>query len=134
MGQLSRILRHGRGGGGDGQYFVSFYCPGCKSSHTVYVEPGSHYAWQWNRNADRPTFAPSILIRTGHHIPGEAGKRCWCTYNAEQRAKGKRQSTFKCGVCHSYVREGQIEFLADCTHALAGQTVALPPLPKHMRD
>ena len=28
--------------------------------------------------------------------------------------------------CHSFVREGRIEFLSDCTHALAGQTVELP--------
>ncbi|MCZ4340562.1 hypothetical protein O4H52_03015 [Sphingomonadaceae bacterium G21617-S1] len=32
-------------------------------------------------------------------------------------------------VCHSFVRNGQIEFLSDCTHALAGQTVPLPPFP-----
>lgn len=29
-------------------------------------------------------------------------------------------------VCHSFVRDGQIEFLGDCTHSLAGQTVPLP--------
>ena len=28
-------------------------------------------------------------------------------------------------VCHSFVREGKIEFLGDCTHALKGQTVDL---------
>lgn len=32
-------------------------------------------------------------------------------------------------VCHSFVRAGKIEFLGDCTHALAGQTVALPDWP-----
>lgn len=29
-------------------------------------------------------------------------------------------------VCHSFVRDGRIQFLADCTHAMAGQTVDLP--------
>lgn len=28
--------------------------------------------------------------------------------------------------CHSWVTEGRIEFLADCTHSMAGQTVDLP--------
>lgn len=32
--------------------------------------------------------------------------------------------------CHSYVRDGQWEFLQDCDHALAGQTTPLPPLPE----
>jgi len=31
--------------------------------------------------------------------------------------------------CHSFVRDGRIEFLSDCTHALKGQTVDLPDLP-----
>ena len=29
-------------------------------------------------------------------------------------------------VCHSFVRNGRIEFLGDCTHGLAGKTVDLP--------
>ena len=33
-------------------------------------------------------------------------------------------------VCHSFVTDGRIQFLADCTHALAGQTVDLPEWPK----
>ncbi len=29
-------------------------------------------------------------------------------------------------LCHSFVRDGRIEFLGDCTHKLAGQTIELP--------
>ena len=32
-------------------------------------------------------------------------------------------------LCHSHVREGRIQFLSDCTHALVGQTVDLPDIP-----
>jgi Family of unknown function (DUF6527) len=32
-------------------------------------------------------------------------------------------------VCHSFIRAGRWEFLADCGHALAGQTVDMVPLP-----
>jgi hypothetical protein len=29
-------------------------------------------------------------------------------------------------VCHSFVTDGRIQFLTDCTHAFAGRTVDLP--------
>lgn len=32
--------------------------------------------------------------------------------------------------CHSYIRNGMIEFLGDSTHELAGQTVELPHFPE----
>ena len=28
-------------------------------------------------------------------------------------------------ICHSYVKEGKIIYLGDCTHALAGQTIPM---------
>ncbi|BAS10570.1 hypothetical protein AHiyo4_39920 [Arthrobacter sp. Hiyo4] len=36
--------------------------------------------------------------------------------------------------CHSFVRNGHIEFLSDSTHELAGQTMALPPLPEWLKS
>lgn len=33
--------------------------------------------------------------------------------------------TFPIWVCHSFVRDGKIEFLGDCTHEFAGKTVDL---------
>ena len=32
-------------------------------------------------------------------------------------------------VCHSFVTDGRIQFLGDCTHKLAGQTVNIPEWP-----
>lgn len=29
-------------------------------------------------------------------------------------------------ICHSFVNNGMIQFLSDCTHELAGQTVEIP--------
>lgn len=37
-------------------------------------------------------------------------------------------------VCHCFVRNGMIEFLSDCTHALAGQTVPVPDMPTYEDD
>jgi hypothetical protein len=84
--------------------------------------------WTFNDDLNNPTFKPSILVRGGHFAPEWNGETCWCTYNAEQIAKGEEPSGFKCKQCHSYVTEGNIEFLSDCSHELAGQTVPLPEL------
>lgn len=113
---------------------VAFMCPGCKELHEVTIlEVGprgrEHVGpcWGFNGNYDRPTFSPSILVRTGHFVSGhKPGDSCWCTYCAEDDADGT--PGFSCTQCHSFVRDGQIQFLNDCTHALAGQTVDLPAL------
>lgn len=33
-------------------------------------------------------------------------------------------------VCHCFVADGAMQFLGDCTHALAGQTVPIPEWPR----
>ena len=120
MAALSRKLRSMQSSRGQG---VGFWCPGCKEMHRVDVGAG---AWSWDGNVDTPTFSPSVLVTSGHYVAGQEGKRCWCNYNAEHPDK---PAPFTCGRCHSFVQAGQIQFLGDCTHALAGQTVPLPDLP-----
>lgn len=56
--------------------------------------------WTWNGSIERPTFTPSLLV-----LSGTAGE--------EAR-------------CHSFITDGRIQFLADSTHRLAGQTVDMP--------
>lgn len=81
-------------------------------------------AWTWNGNIESPTFSPSILVQCGHYAPGRANpESCWCTYNAEHPDD---PSGFICYACHSFVTDGKIQFLADSTHKLSGQTVDLP--------
>lgn len=80
-----------------------FDCPGCKNSHAVHtIVPNQNGArWGFNSDLDKPTFRPSILINA-------------------QYGDGRKV------VCHSYVTDGKIQYLGDCTHELAGQTVELP--------
>lgn len=59
-----------------------------------------NHTWQFNGDFERPTITPSILVT-------------WVGGDDKMR-------------CHSYVTDGQIQFLADSTHALAGKTVPLP--------
>lgn len=111
-----------------GEDHVAFFCPGCTHTHVLSISgPGA--VWGWDRNVERPTFTPSVLIQSGHHIPSQAGKRCWCDANRERQEQGREPYGFTCGVCHSFVVDGHIQFLSDSTHRLAGQTVPLPPYP-----
>lgn len=84
----------------NGMYF--FQCPGCGIVHSVNTGARSGPAWTFNVDLEKPTFSPSIL----------------CTYDYGEPRKQQ--------VCHSFVRNGQIQFLTDCTHHLAGQTVPIP--------
>ena len=104
---------------------VKFQCPGCKSIHLLPIG-GSHPCWEFNGNPDNPTLSPSILSRSGHYIPGHTGE-CWCDYN-KKHPDDPAPETFLCGICHSFVTDGKIQFLADSTHSLAGQTVELPDI------
>ncbi len=37
---------------------------------------------------------------------------------------------WKCVRCHTFITDGRIQFLGDCSHKLAGQTVDLPAWPE----
>lgn len=103
---------------------ISFVCPGCKEEHELPVEREKvNGKWTWNWSLDKPTITPSILMRTGHYVPGKNSDDCWCTYNAEHPDD---PAPFACTICHSFVRDGKIQFLGDCTHELKNQTVELP--------
>jgi len=89
---------------------------------------GRPTAWQFNGDTDRPTFSPSILARGGccyepnwhqSELAGRLPEKC-------DKGSPDEDGISMCHVCHSLVRDGRIEFLGDCTHALAGQTVDLP--------
>jgi hypothetical protein len=53
--------------------------------------------WSWNGDTEKPTLKPSILSR----MPPV------------------------CERCHTWVNDGRAQFLDDCTHELAGQTLDL---------
>lgn len=120
MSVLKRLASSTRPG------LVQFYCPACDGPHMISVQPESPGGWKFNGDYDSPTLHPSVLVQSGHYAPGHRGPGCWCTYNAERPGE---ESVFKCVVCHSFVADGRIQYLEDCTHAMAGQTVTLPPYP-----
>ncbi|WP_051264705.1 DUF6527 family protein [Nakamurella lactea] len=78
---------------------IYMQCPACDFLHGVRII--GQGAWDWDCNRDAPTISPSILVQGG--------------------AENIR--------CHSFLKAGRWEFLSDCTHAFAGQTVDMVPLP-----
>lgn len=84
---------------------LAFTCPGCGYDHAVGVngrkvpgEDGTMNEWQWNQSMTKPTFMPSLLL-----------------FKSDPKLR-----------CHSYVKDGKIQFLDDCHHSLKGQTIDLP--------
>lgn len=88
-----------------------FVCPGCLAMkpegsglHMLPVNTAKKSpAWTWDGDMQAPTLEPSIL-----------------THYAENE------------ICHSFLRAGVFEFLPDCTHPLAGQSVPMVPLEDWM--
>lgn len=78
--------------------FYLIKCPGCKQLHMLNVDQSRPQCWQFDGDVEKPTFSPSLMV------------------NGSQPEKR----------CHSFIRNGQIQFLSDCHHGLAGQTVDLP--------
>ena len=131
MGQISAKLRDSENNG------LSYYCQGCKDVHAIRHGPGT---WSWNGDKDRPVFSPSVLCRSGHFAEHwKPGDECWCTYNQKLIDKGEPPSRWKCTHCHTFVgcngaQPGQVIFLPDCSHELAGQVLDLPDLPEWLQD
>ena len=78
---------------------ILMWCPGCDDLVRLPVAGDLMPQWKWNFDPRKPTIEPSILEITG-----------------EKR-------------CHSFLRDGVWEFLSDCTHEYANQTVPMVPLP-----
>lgn len=75
-----------------------FMCPGCESEHAF------DDRWKFNQDFESPTISPSFL---------------------QEGFLGKKGGVEQYGICHSFIKDGMIQFLNDCTHELVGQTVEL---------
>lgn len=93
---------------------VAWWCPGCEAYHQVPVRPHPR-GWEFDGNFSAPTFAPSVLVNSVKPLTDDEYERVMAGELIEPRSVR----------CHSFVRQGRIEFLGDCTHALAGQTVQI---------
>ena len=101
---------------------LMFWCPGCDGAHRIQHGAGSGPRWSWNGDVEKPTFQPSILV-TSYEMTPEA--ELMIEQGIRPEPPGSRYPGHATR-CHSFVTDGRIRFLGDCTHALAGQTVDIP--------
>ncbi|OFX13619.1 MAG: hypothetical protein A2516_01630 [Alphaproteobacteria bacterium RIFOXYD12_FULL_60_8] len=73
-----------------------FWCPGCGDNHW-FKTTGKEPRWTFNGDMERPTVHASILVKSAN-----------------------RESD---RTCHLFIQDGRIQYLNDCSHDLAGQTV-----------
>jgi hypothetical protein len=78
-----------------------WWCIGCDEQHLWQIEAANGPTWDWNGDTEKPTVTPSILTD---------GSR------PDQR-------------CHVFIKDGTIQYLEDCWHSLAGQTVLMIDVP-----
>lgn len=118
MSRLSKKLRDANDGG------LMFWCCPCDRPHRVGVGEGSGPRWTWNGDAERPTFSPSVLVTWEQWVPPATTLEMAGAIERGEIVQSRVPRT-----CHSFVTDGRIEYLGDCTHALAGQTVDLADWP-----
>ena len=112
----------------------SYYCQGCNSAHTIKTKGAG--AWGWNGDMEKPVFTPSVLV-TGVDFTekGRADYDAWFAADCPQPPPPAFES--KDMRCHTFVgcngaQPGEVIFLSDCTHALAGQVLPFADLPEWM--
>jgi len=96
---------------------IKFWCPGCDDTHIV-----DDTVWQVSgKDIQDLTIEPSVLVYA---------RQKFINKDLPWDELMKPENVMTTPRCHSFVRNGQIQFLGDSTHRLANQTVALPPLPE----
>ena len=98
------------------------WCPGCADSHRIVIFGAN--GWTWNKSTTQPTVTPSIKV-IGVQWAKDA------TFYKPRHAGVPEGGEV---VCHSFLTDGQWQFLADSTHVLAGQTVPMVPLPDWLAE
>jgi hypothetical protein len=110
----------------DGGQRLLFRCPGCRFVPGPMIGPGAGPRWTFNGDYDKPGFSPSLLVKWDQHEPPVTPE------NIDEWHRAPWPQTKVHKVCHSFIgcngaQPGQIVFLGDCTHALAGKVVDIPP-------
>lgn len=80
------------------------WCPGCKQMHRINVNE-----------------------------PNSHSGAIW-TWDANAESPTFSPSINIVGYCHYFIKAGNIEFLSDCKHELAGKTVPIPAIDSEERE
>jgi hypothetical protein len=104
---------------------AEWWCDGCNTRHAFRFEgpAGCGPVWKFNGNVEQPTFSPSLLYRQTTATPPVTSE------NLEQFKLRPWPQKDVVAICHTFVVDGIVQYLPDCTHKLAGLSVPLPELP-----
>lgn len=92
-----------------------YWCLGCDQHHQIIVGPG---LWGFNGDQHNPTVDGSVLVHSHKTLINS---------DLEGDALTAPENVMDTPLCHSFIRAGRIEYLSDCTHELAGETVPMRP-------
>lgn len=81
-----------------------YWCDGCGFEHVFALQAEGGHH-QFNGDLDNPTVVPSLV---------------------EDFTPGR--------MCHSFIRNGNIQYLTDCSHHLAGKTIELPDIDTRIEE
>jgi Family of unknown function (DUF6527) len=98
----------------------AFFCPGCKCGH-IFKTEGPGPVWTFNGDMEKPTIRASIMVHGQVYPSGGT----WPTDEEHAQMMAGKTMEMKKTVCHSFITDGEIEFLSDCTHELTGKKVPL---------
>ena len=105
-----------------GKIYPAYYwwCPGCASYDTERSGGGTHMfhipPWTFdNDDMEKPSFSASYLSYGWKPV--------------EDNPRGFKGSP----RCHSFVKNGMIQYLSDCEHELANKTVPMAVVPDWLR-
>lgn len=75
--------------------------------------------WTWNGDVDKPTLRPSVLTNGFYRM----------TESEYQTVRSGGKIDRRDYRCHTWVTDGQAQFLDDCNHELRGQAVDMMEVP-----
>lgn len=75
-----------------------YFCKGCNCEHAFGLSTEGGHH-KFNMDLEKPTVSPSLL----HNFDSSR-------------------------ICHSFMKDGKIQYLSDCWHELAGKTIELPEI------
>jgi hypothetical protein len=81
-----------------------YWCEGCGYEHAFALHENGGHH-SFNGDLDNPTVSPSLVQ---NFTPGK--------------------------MCHSFIRDGKIQYLGDCWHHLKGQTIELPDVEQKIEE
>ncbi|MBE3086890.1 MAG: anaerobic dehydrogenase [Bacteroidetes bacterium] len=92
-----------------------FRCPGCDHLHALNdsqtdLRGEKRPVWEFNGDFEKPTINPSYLSWSYRKNPVT------------------EKWDIETDRCHSFIKNGMIQYLSDCHHKLAGQTIELPEI------